>query len=97
MESFLAERELLSMVGKMNSPGMGGGGVGSGGHDGGLTEDLHRKIEEMEQEQEELNDSLMSMTSHFAKVSLRALSLRIQQFCVVQKRRSADFKALRYC
>ena len=84
MESFLAERELLSMVGKMNSPGMGpghgerGGGGGpmlgpdhgvlTGGGGDEETEELHRKIEEMEMEQEELNDSLMSMTSHFAKV-----------------------------
>ncbi|TRY70760.1 hypothetical protein TCAL_04878 [Tigriopus californicus] len=37
----------------------------------GCSQELKRRIEEMEEEQEELNNSLMSMTSHFAKVQLR--------------------------
>lgn len=39
----------------------------SNGNDG-CSQELKRRIEEMEEEQEELNNSLMSMTSHFAKV-----------------------------
>jgi gamma-glutamylcysteine synthetase len=33
---------------------------------------LHERIRQMEEEQEELNASLMDMTSHFAKVGIRA-------------------------
>ena len=36
--------------------------------DDGDAHELRRRLEEMEEEQEELNSSLMSMTSHFAKV-----------------------------
>ena len=43
---------------------LGGGG---GGGEGDACE-LKRRLREMEDEQEELNSSLMSMTSHFAKV-----------------------------
>ena len=40
-----------------------GGGGGGGGDEG-----LSKRIVEMEEEQEELTNSLMEMTSHFAKV-----------------------------
>ena len=43
-----------------------GGSEGGGG--GGGDEGLSKRIEEMEEEQEELTNSLMEMTSHFAKV-----------------------------
>ena len=42
---------------------------GGGGNAGEATE-LRQRLMEMEEEQEELNSSLMSMTSHFAKVRL---------------------------
>ena len=42
---------------------------GDGGGGGGCEEEgLSKRIVEMEEEQEELNNSLMEMTSHFAKV-----------------------------
>ena len=43
--------------------GIGGEGGGCGSDEG-----LSKRIEEMEEEQEELTNSLMEMTSHFAKV-----------------------------
>ena len=55
---------------------LGGGGMG-GGCGSGDADELQRRIEEMEEEQEELNSSLMSMTSHFAKVSLFQLRFLI--------------------
>lgn len=39
---------------------------------------LEAQIRQLENDQEELNNSLMSMTSHFAKVQLR-----LQQVCVI--------------
>ena len=38
------------------------------GGEGGCDEGLSKRIVEMEEEQEELTNSLMEMTSHFAKV-----------------------------
>ena len=40
-----------------------------GGGSAGEAEELRRRLREMEDDQEELNTSLMSMTSHYAKVS----------------------------
>ena len=34
----------------------------------GAASKLHQRIREMEEDQEELNNSLMALTSHFAKV-----------------------------
>ena len=51
--------------------GEGGGGEGGGG--GGCDGGLSKRIVEMEEEQEELTNSLMEMTSHFAKVRFHSL------------------------
>merc|ERR550517_2424384 len=45
---------------------MDGGTPGAGN-----SEKLEAQVRQLEQDQEELNNSLMSMTSHFAKVQLR--------------------------
>merc|ERR1719273_2464009 len=69
-----------------------GSGSAIGDNYGGNKE-LEDKIKSLEKDQEELNNSLMSMTSHFAKVQLRlqqvvgapadrkeALLMELQQF-----------------
>ena len=59
-------------------PPHGIGGVEGGG---GSDEGLSKRIEEMEEEQEELTNSLMEMTSHFAKVHTAFLSVCYHTNC----------------
>ena len=47
--------------------------IGGEGGGGGCDEGLSKRIVEMEEEQEELTNSLMEMTSHFAKVRFHSL------------------------
>ena len=39
--------------------------------------ELRQRIREMEDDQEELNNSLMALTSHFAKVKTKTLALKL--------------------
>ena len=70
-----------------------GGSGGSGCENKGINKELEDKVKCLERDQEELNSSLMSMTSHFAKVQFRlqqvvgapadkkeALLVELQQF-----------------
>ena len=54
----------------------GGGGGSGGGHNHLLEE----RLRQMEEDQDELNTSLMSLTSHFAKVSQAKTCLMPYQF-----------------
>ena len=56
--------------------GGGGGGCSLGGHNYLLEE----RLRQMEEDQDELNTSLMSLTSHFAKVSQAKTCLMPYQF-----------------
>ena len=80
-------------VGNGSSRFWGGSGGGNGEANSGINKELEEKVKTLERDQEELNTSLMSMTSHFAKVQLRlqqvvgapadkkeALLVELQQF-----------------
>ena len=63
----------LSADGSAHFGAYGGGGLGlhgglHGGH-GEANHQLEERVRQMEEDQDELNTSLMSLTSHFAKVS----------------------------
>ena len=71
----------------------GRSGSMSGSENNAINKELEEKVKNLERDQEELNSSLMSMTSHFAKVQLRlqqvvsapaekkeALLMELQQF-----------------
>merc|ERR1711963_429280 len=58
-------------VGGGSSRFWGGSGGSNGETNNGINKELEEKVKSLERDQEELNSSLMSMTSHFAKVQLR--------------------------
>ena len=58
-------------------------GIGGEGGGGGSDEGLSKRIEEMEEEQEELTNSLMEMTSHFAKVLFVCLLGYLKKFLLI--------------
>ena len=58
-------------VGGGSSRFWGGSGGGNGEANHGINKELEEKVKSLERDQEELNSSLMSMTSHFAKVQFR--------------------------
>ena len=67
---------VLSADGSAHFGAYGGGGLGLHGGHGGLhggrseaNHQLEERVRQMEEDQDELNTSLMSLTSHFAKVS----------------------------
>lgn len=58
----------------MASPELEGGGVGqslSGVRQAGAEEDMSVRLEKLEEEQAQLNSSLLALTSHFAQVQFR--------------------------
>ena len=80
-------------VGNVSSRFWGGSGGSNSEANNGINKELEEKVKTLERDQEELNTSLMSMTSHFAKVQLRlqqvvgapadkkeALLVELQQF-----------------
>ena len=77
----------LSADGSAHFGAYGGvGGLGLHGGHGGRSEanhELEERVRQMEEDQDELNTSLMSLTSHFAKVSQQLNMFDLVWTCLI--------------